>query len=69
MAFRPPWALSLTDLAFSIFFLAIRGVVAHFEGLCAEIGPFRNVGVNLGIFRTFLEALVALIVFLMSYSA
>ena len=51
------------------FFLAIRWVIAHFEGFCAEIWPFKNVGVDVCLFRVFLEALVALIVFLVSYSS
>ena len=41
------------------FSFAMRWVIAHFEALCAEIWPFKNIGVNLGLFRALLEAFVA----------
>ena len=40
------------------FILAIRGGNAHFEELCAEIGQFRNFGVNLGGFSASLAFFV-----------
>ena len=61
--------LFVNGSGFLVFFLAMRWVMAQFDGLCAEIRPFKNYRPDLRLFWALLAALVVLLVFLVPCSS